>query len=575
MRKGNTISNIFKTDPQSSWFAWILALIVIPLIGAFFSFNIQKLPQFIIENNIINSNSVIIIKANNRKANRQEHLDIIFDGFIFSQKGLLSDQIEGYQTWSFGLKNHPNVKMYPSLIKDGIHYMQVGFPGEKRSEKFKIAFVNQIPSVDGKIVYKDNTTKTLKGNAKSFYSKNRLRIEIFYYHDGPTTEKIEVPLQNINILDNDQFYCEFEIPLKNFPKFDTSDNRFNNLFFEFRVIDLANNVYYYRETYGQYVLPGSKQFGAGATDIRFSNTINEDLKISENKIKVKQKLTTMLENSDQSIDITVTTRLVNLKAVRNIKWETSTVNSKPLALVFRDKEQIASTNTNSYIDTDELDKNIVTYQVELEDKLGKRRRSHPIKYSLPIITYYFLIDTSNSMWANCEVLDDNEDVVSNFFFKSKYYVYKKLESLFNQNNKNINIYSAYMDTSKIEFFNITSMIDGKRFLNKIKKPKGSLMIGDYIETIRMRILKNNSNSQYIEIHILSDMDESVPGKTPLHLAIKKLKNTLTLKGIELIIYIHTDSCTNQNNIEGMFYNIRVEYIRLPIKGVPRKWVYND
>jgi len=210
-RVNNTISNIFETDPQSSWFAWFLALIVIPIIVACFTYYTRKTPQFIIENNILNSSSDIIIRANNKKANRQEHLDVIFDGFTFSQKGVLSNQIDGYQSWVFTLLNQPNVEMYPSLIKKGVHDIQVGFLGEKRSEKIKIAFINQIPFVNGKIVYKNNTAKILKGSAKSLYSRNRLKIEILYYHEGPSTEKIEVPVHNINILDNDQFYCEFEI----------------------------------------------------------------------------------------------------------------------------------------------------------------------------------------------------------------------------------------------------------------------------------------------------------------------------------------------------------------------------
>ena len=297
-------------------------------------------------------------------------------------------------------------------------------------------------------------------------------------------------------------------------------------------------------------MPGSKEFGAGPTNIKIDSTINEDIQISENKIKVKQKLAnSLLENSDQSIDITVTTCLVNINAVRKIEWKTKIDDFSPLALVFRDNEQIASTNNNSYTDTDKLDESSVTYQIEIADKSGKKIRSYPIKYTIPTISYYFLIDSSNSMWASCRSQSDDH-----FFTMSKKYVLKKFESLLRQDNDKINVYSAYMNTEMNELFHLRSTTEAKLFLNQIKHPGGKTIIGAYIEVIRKRILENINSSQYIEIYFFSDMEESKPVDIPLKMAIKNLNNSLLkLKNTELTVYIYSCRALDKT-IMGMFNN---------------------
>jgi len=544
------ISRIIINDPQNSWIAWILAIIVIPSIGASLTYYYKINPQFSILNNIIKPNKELIIVATNYKANRNENLDIIFDDFIFTNKGILSDtKINGYNKWTFKIIDQHYIKKYPSLLKNGEHFVQLRFQGGKKSEKIKVLFIDHVPSVEAKKIQSQINgvdTKLLVGNARTIYEKNYLHIEILYYHEGPSTEKITVPLQNIK-MSNDQFFCEFKIPLKNFPKIKKTDPRFDKTFFALKISDKATNEFYYTETYGQYIVRGTKEFGSRSTNIKIDRKENIKDNISENNIQIEQKLFQFTSESDQLIDITVTTRLINSRNARRIEWKAKANRFKPLALIFRDSEHIASTTSNSYTDTDTIKKKVVSYEVELEDKHGVKMRSSSFKYNMNDsyyknpktefsinnnninnVTHYFLLDKSGSMWAQCLV-----DGYS-YFKKSKNYIYQALKSILLIKT---NIVYLFLLDERLEknYKQIKSINEAKLLLDQIK-PGGKTTIGDNIEKIRKQI--KSSKLKNIELHFFSDMKENSVGKYPLVQAMTSLNNSLILNKIKFKIYIY-------------------------------------
>jgi len=119
-------NNLKQLSPGESWYAWnfttiiaIIASIIIPLGIYYFP---KSEPKFIIVNSILRSDSTILIKANNEKANKKENLDIIFDGCSFPKKGITinSNSDDGMQQWHFTLKDH---KTFKSMLKDGKHWI--------------------------------------------------------------------------------------------------------------------------------------------------------------------------------------------------------------------------------------------------------------------------------------------------------------------------------------------------------------------------------------------------------------------------------------------------------------------
>ena len=139
-------------DRVSSRKKWLFTAIIIPVIATivtplliFFLSRPYENPKFIIVNSILRSDAKIVIKADNKKANQKKNLNIIFDGYAFSDAGIRSGKKEKDMfLWHFKLINNTCLDI---LIKKGEHKVKVGFPGGKLSNEFKIHFVNDPPNL--------------------------------------------------------------------------------------------------------------------------------------------------------------------------------------------------------------------------------------------------------------------------------------------------------------------------------------------------------------------------------------------------------------------------------------------
>ncbi len=97
-------------------------------------------PVFYIESpDHLSSNQGIIIRAGNWKADRNEYLDVIFEGIRFARAGKPLEKLKNSrQRWEFYLKQHTT---NPDLLKPGKHSICFAFEGEESSKEQNI-YVN-------------------------------------------------------------------------------------------------------------------------------------------------------------------------------------------------------------------------------------------------------------------------------------------------------------------------------------------------------------------------------------------------------------------------------------------------
>jgi hypothetical protein len=97
-------------------------------------------PVFYIESpDHLSSNQGITIIAGNRKADRNEDLDVIFDGIRFARAGKPIEKVNNSrQRWKFYLKAHT---ANADLLKPGIHSICFAFEGEESSKEQNIYFI--------------------------------------------------------------------------------------------------------------------------------------------------------------------------------------------------------------------------------------------------------------------------------------------------------------------------------------------------------------------------------------------------------------------------------------------------
>jgi len=398
------------SDPQRSWLVTaiipVIATIIIPLY-IFYKPNFTKDPKFIIVNSILKSNSTIVIKANNKIANKHQKLDVIFDGYTFPKAAIPENtSSDSMQQWHFSLKQQRTIK---SIVKSGKHFIQVSFPGKKWSSRFEIFFLNDQPIVDAELITIGNNSKILKGKAttKSQIPGNEINVEIIFYHEGPTEKRISVPVRKVEYINSGLVYFEFETNINNFPKIPPEDPRYNDIFFSLKISDKAYNTYFYEESYSQFISSGKKKFGAFNTDFKLNNIYEETIKSPNNFCNVKKSI--QVHSDTQIVSLKVTRKTVNLKEIRRLDWETTNINKhNTLSLIYRDDKQVGRSKSNSYTDTEEIGKDFSKYFVTVIDEKGKKFISN---------TEYFEKKNDDDNLKFLNTFTQNEYFLLDFLFK--------------------------------------------------------------------------------------------------------------------------------------------------------------
>ncbi|NUO78542.1 DUF1566 domain-containing protein [candidate division KSB1 bacterium] len=214
-------------------------------------------PAFALANPITRPDSGLVIIAQNKAAQREELLDIEFDGFLFASAAQRQPDIFPH-AWRFSLQGR---NLPDSLLADGHHLMRTGFAGETLSEYFKVGFNTQPPIVAGGVTHPEG-----KPNDRRVYGKVASKLQapaetmfvaITIRSEGRSVE-IEVPVKRIEF--SGFIYFEFDTTLRGLSKISPQDPRYKKPFFAIRVTDQAGNSYSYGKSDAKFVAPADKRF---------------------------------------------------------------------------------------------------------------------------------------------------------------------------------------------------------------------------------------------------------------------------------------------------------------------------
>jgi preprotein translocase subunit YajC len=120
----------------------IIVTSIIGIIGIIVAIILNTKPVFYIEPpHHLNVNQGIIIRAANWKADRNEDLDVIFEGIRFIRAGKPIEKVNNSrQRWKFYLKKYT---VNPDLLKPGKHSICFAFVGEEPCKEQNIYFISE------------------------------------------------------------------------------------------------------------------------------------------------------------------------------------------------------------------------------------------------------------------------------------------------------------------------------------------------------------------------------------------------------------------------------------------------
>ncbi|KPA17925.1 hypothetical protein MHK_001854 [Candidatus Magnetomorum sp. HK-1] len=319
-------------------------------------------PKFIIENCILKPDAALVIQADNKKANQKKRLNVIFDGYPFPKKGIPIDiSSEGMQQWSFLLKQYTKNEI---LIKDGIHKIKMGFPGDNFSDEYKIIFISKPPIVNikksnesGQTIIEGKVTTELQ------LPKKLLSVCVRYFQDGISSNLDNIPLTKKIHNETGITYFEFKTVLQGLPVLISDNPNYSKPFWGIKVIDQAGNDYYYEQSYAKFMAPGDENFGVGSIANIKIKKISEDIKSQElsNIIRIIPNPTIInrLPNGKPPIEL----KVQSIGNAAKLEWKYNITSFDPLTIVYKDEEKIGTSLINEFIDNN-LIKSDAKYRVE-------------------------------------------------------------------------------------------------------------------------------------------------------------------------------------------------------------------
>lgn len=335
-------------------------------------------PAFALANPITRPDSGLVIIARNGAAQREESLDIEFDGFLFASAAQRQPDIFPH-AWRFALlgRNLPD-----SLLQDGGHRVRVGFAGEALSDYFTVGFTTQPPVGEFEITQPEGRPddRVLSGKVASKLQApaETMFVDIAFHSEGRPVE-IVLPIKRVEV--NGLTYFEFETSVQGLPKISPNDPRYSQPFFAIRVRDQAGNRYYQEESYAQFMAPGDKRFGINSLNDIEVQRLPIDLRPATTvafRVLPKAPARALLDSGEPAIVLKVTSLAANINKLNwksNLPEELRSVSA--LTLVYRDDQQLEILwGGNEYTDNRAPRGASTRYRVQQTDRNGREYTSN-------------------------------------------------------------------------------------------------------------------------------------------------------------------------------------------------------
>lgn len=174
---------------------------------------------------------------------------------------------------------------------------------------------------------------------------------------------------------------------------------------------------------------------------------------------------------------------------------------------------------------------------------------------------FILLDKSGSMWAR------ERESRKPVFELAKERIYDLLNNIPPEPGRRrvtIILFDSRLKTSFSQ--EIISIEKAREFLQPYK-PGGLTTIGDRLDEVRQQIIGGGLKS--VELHLFSDLKETLPGKIPFKDAVKKLNTFLAgdLKDIEWTLYCYTWSAVTDKGDEYDVVTTKNVRKNLPLRNV--------
>jgi len=360
----------------------IVALLAV-LIPLFWDFLKPMPPEFALINPIQRPDSAITIEAQNRAAAKEKNLTVEFDGLKFSTAGILRPN-SNPQQWSFILQGR---SLPDSLLRDGRHYLRVGFAGEKLCEPLAVLFNTQAPLVSVEVKQPPGrpNERIFIGRAVSRLPSpaDTLTVDIAFNSGGSKPVEIPVPVKRVIEESTGRMYFEFETTVQGLPKISPQDSRYAEPFFALRITDAAGNRQYQEESYAQFTAPGDKRFGATKADIEFKRLPMEvplkgfgkldksgNMKLTF-RVTPRAAALTQLANGQPAIILRVTSIAGNMRQLDWTNLPDSLRMAQPVTTILRDEQPLGHSFTNQFTEMKAPANRDAIYRVEQMGRDGK------------------------------------------------------------------------------------------------------------------------------------------------------------------------------------------------------------
>jgi len=380
-KKSKPQTTASQTEQQRRWklqllvtaaVAVIVAIIgIMPSLREWFKTPLPS-PAFALANPITRPDSGLVIIAQNRAAQREEPLNVEFDGYLFASAAQRQHDIFPH-AWRFVLQGR---NLPDSLLADGAHRVRVGFAGEALSDYFTLGFTTQPPIVEVEMtqpegkpndrIFSGKVASKLQAPAETMF------VDVAFHTEGRPVE-IALPVKRVEV--NGITYFEFETSVQGLPTISPEDPRYRKPFFAIRVTDQAGNRYYQEESYAQFMAPGDKRFGINSLNDIEVQRLPVDLRPRTTvafRVMPKAPPRALLDSGRPAIVLKVTSLAAN---INKLNWQSNLPeelrNVPALTLIYRDEKQLTVLFGNEYTDQHATKGAATPYRVQQTGRDGR------------------------------------------------------------------------------------------------------------------------------------------------------------------------------------------------------------
>ncbi len=351
-------------------------------------------PEFHLDGCYFHPDSILIVKAINKSAQKLKSLVFVIDGFRLTNVAKAIEKKDSV-FWMIPLKT---LRMSDKLRCDGIHKVNFGFSPKSMGIERKIEFDSSPPKANICIIGDRPGKKNIRGLVKdNVHSKGpNISVEIsFNYPQMMKTYELPVSYYADT---SGQLIYKFEYEIQNIPHIKENDPLYFKSFFSLKIKDGAKNEFIHETTYSKFIAQGVEKFGNSIAQVEMRRVNLHEISATSNKSGTEAR--GMPRKIDKSPPLIVLQLQIKSKCQVALSW---TRLPRPLSsgtesyLVLRQNRVVATSFDTTFVDDTFEPQSINDYKVLAE---GRKNRHYPSN----IVTYVPSADSTGNIVDNRQEL---------------------------------------------------------------------------------------------------------------------------------------------------------------------------